>query len=162
MGSPQGSSTNGAAFGDARGEDVGASTAPLWDQKTGSAASGFCNLKKMVWVHSCARWLPMEFLNSEARRDKDLHGRVVPMDSEDFRAHSVGFYKRADQWFGRHSKSQPRAHLPQPKDGDMSKHVFATDSGESDPTSDPTTTTRLQSTSQRWRVGLHAHFRAPR
>ena len=83
----------------------------------------------------------MEFLNSEARRDKDLHGRVVPMDSEDFRAHSVGFYKRADQWFGRHSKSQPRAHLPQPKNGDMSKHVFATDSGESDPTSDPTTTT---------------------
>ena len=63
------------------------------------------------------------------------------MDSEDFRAHSVGFYKRADQWFGRHSKSQPRAHLPQPKDGDMSKHVFATDSSESDPTSDPTTTT---------------------
>ena len=74
----------------------------------------------------------MEFLNSEVRRNKDLHGRVVPMDSEDFRTHSVGFYKLADQWCGRHSKSQPRAHSPQPKDGDMSKHVFAADSGESD------------------------------
>ena len=83
----------------------------------------------------------MEFLNSEARRDKDLHGRVVPMDSEDFHAHFVGFCKWADQWFGWHSTSQPRAHLPQPKDSDMSKHVFATDSGESDPTSDPTTMT---------------------
>ena len=107
MGSTQGSSTNGAAFGDTRGEDAGTSTAPLWDQKTGSAASGFCNLKRMMWLHSCARWLPMDFLDSEAQRDQDLHGRVVPMDAEDFCAHSVGFYKRADQWCGRHSKSQP-------------------------------------------------------
>ena len=63
------------------------------------------------------------------------------MDSEDFHAHSMGFYKWADQWFGRHSKSQPRAHSPWPKDGDMSKHVFAPDSGESDLTTTTTTTT---------------------
>ena len=92
MGPTQGSRTNGAALGAARGEHVGASSAPLWDQKTGRAASGHCTLTRMVWLHSCNRWLPMDFLASEARRDQDLHGRVVPMDSEDFGAHSMGFF----------------------------------------------------------------------
>ena len=133
MGPTQGSRTNGAALGAARGEHVGASSAPLWDQKTGSAASGYCNLTRMVWVHSCTRWLPMDFLASEARRDQDLHGRVVPMDSDDFRAHSMGFFQRADQWIGRHSKSPRRATSSSPlTDADMSKHVFPVESDERD------------------------------
>ena len=62
MGPTQGSRTNGAALGAARGEHVGTSSVPLWDQKMGSAASGYCNLTWMVWVHSCTWWLPMDFL----------------------------------------------------------------------------------------------------
>lgn len=96
MGSTQGSNTHGVAFGEARGEDVGASTAALWDQKTSCAALGFCILKRMVWVHSCARWLPLDFLDNEVQHGKDLHGRVVPMDSENCCTHCVGFYKWAD------------------------------------------------------------------
>ena len=138
MEATQGSSTHGAAFGRACGEDDGGSVVPLWAQKVGEASSGFCNLKRQAWVHSCARWLPMDFLASEARRDVELHGHVVSMDSEEFRAHSLGFYKRADQWFGRHSTSQPRAPSPQPEDADMSKHVFATDSDGRDLTTSTT------------------------
>ena len=90
------SSTHGAAFGRALGEDDGGSSAPLWARKAGSASSGHCNLTKQVWVHSRAQWLPMAFLEEEARRDVELHGRVLPMDAADFGAHSVGFFQRAD------------------------------------------------------------------
>ena len=119
METTQGSSTHGAAFGRARGENDVGSVAPLWVQKVGEASSGFCNIRRQAWVHSCARWLPMDFLASEARRDVELHGHMVSINSAEFRTHSVGFYKHADQWFGRHSTSQPRVPLPQPKDGDM-------------------------------------------
>ena len=75
----------------------------------------------------------MDFLASEARRDQDLHGRVVPMDSDDFCAHSMGFFQRADQWIGRHSKSPHRATSSSPlPDADMSKHVFPGESDERD------------------------------
>ena len=53
----------------------------------------------------------MDFLDSEVQCDKDLQGRVVPMDSKDFGAHSVGFYKWANQWCGWQLKSQPHASL---------------------------------------------------
>ena len=128
METTQGRITHGATFGRACGEDNGGSVAPLCAQKAGEASSGFCNLKRQAWVHSCARWLPMDFLAREAGRDVELHRHIVSMDSEEFRAHSMGFYKCANQWFGRHSTSQPRAPSPQPEDADMSKHVFATDS----------------------------------
>ena len=105
---------------------------PLWVRKAGAAEGGYCNLTRRVWVPSRNQWLPMDFLESEARRDRELHGRVLPMDSDDFRAHSVGFYQRADQWMGRHSTSLPRAPSPLLKDADMSKHVFAADPGSSD------------------------------
>lgn len=78
----------------------------------GSTALGFYNLKRMVWVHSCTRWLPMDFLDSEVHRDKDLNGRVFPMDSKDFGAHSVGFYKWANQSCGWQLKSHPCASSP--------------------------------------------------
>ena len=125
------SSTHGAAFGRALGEDDGGSSAPLWARKAGSASSGHCNLTKQVWVHSRAQWIPMAFLEEEARRDLEMHGRVLSMDAADFGAHSVGFFKRADQWLVRHSTSQPRAPSPPRKDADMSPHVFAADPGAS-------------------------------
>ena len=50
----------------------------------------------------------------------------------------MGFYKRADQWFGRHSTSQPCAPSPQPEDAAMPKHVFATDSDGRDLTTSTT------------------------
>ena len=73
----------------------------------------------------------MAFLEEEARRDLEMHGRVLSMDTADFGAHSVGFFKRADQWLVRHSTSQPRAPSPPRKDADMSPHVFAVDLGVS-------------------------------
>ena len=92
----QGSSTRGAAFGWAEGTNDGGSTAPLWAQKVDEASSGHCNLMRQVWVHSRAQWLPMGFLEDEARWDLVLHGRVLLMDYEDFGAYSVGFLKHAD------------------------------------------------------------------
>ena len=80
----QGSSTHGAAFGRAWGEEDRGSVAPLWAQKVGEVSSGFYNIQQQAWVHSCTRWLPMDFLESEARRDVELHGQIVLMDSEEF------------------------------------------------------------------------------
>ena len=93
----QESSTQGAAFGRAEGTIDGGSAVPLWARKAGEASSGYCALTRQVWVHSRAQWLPMEFLEDEVRRDLALHGRVLTMDSDEFGAHSVGFFKRADQ-----------------------------------------------------------------
>ena len=84
METTQGSSTHGAAFGRARGEDDGGSVAPLWVQKVGEASSGFCNIRRQAWVHSCAHWLPMDFLASEVWWDVDFHEHIVLMDSEEF------------------------------------------------------------------------------
>ena len=44
----------------------------------------------------------MDLIESEAWLDVELHGRVMPMDCEDFHAHSVGFFKRTDQWMDWH------------------------------------------------------------
>ena len=65
-------------------------------RKVGGASSGYCNIERTVWVPSRARWLPMAFLEDEVWRDLELNGRVISMSSEDFRAHSMGFFKRAD------------------------------------------------------------------
>ena len=96
MDGSQGSSPGGAAFGKARGDDDRGSAVPLWVRKAGAAEGGYCAITRQVWVHSRAQWLPMDFLEDEARRDLELHGRVLPMDCEDFSAHAVGFYKRTD------------------------------------------------------------------
>ena len=74
--------------------------------KVGQALSGYCNIERQVWVHSCTQWLLINFIESEAWRDVKLHRQVVPMDCEAFCAHSVGIYKRADQWMDRHPPSQ--------------------------------------------------------
>ena len=126
------------------GEDDGGFVARLWAQKVGEASSRLCNIRGQAWVHLYARWLPMDFLKSKAQRDVELHGDIVSMDSEEFRAHSVGFYKRADQWFGRHLTSHPCAPSLQPEDADMSKHVFAADSDGRDLTSLTTPNDNLQ------------------
>ena len=68
---------------------------PLWPRKVGDIERGLCDAMRQVWVHSRALWLPMEFIEQEARRDLELHGRIVQMDSDEFGAHSVGFYRRA-------------------------------------------------------------------
>ena len=128
MDGSQGSNPRSAAFGQAEGTIDGGSAAPLWARKASEASSGYCALTRQVWVHSRAQWLPMEFLEDEARRDLALHGRVLTMDSAEFGAHSVGFFKRADQWLVRRSEWQPNAPLPSPQSADMSKHVFAADS----------------------------------
>ena len=57
------------------------------------------------------------------------------MDSAEFSAHSVGFFKRADQWLVRRSSSQPNAPPPSPQSADMSKHVFAVDTDDGERTS---------------------------
>ena len=78
-------------------------------------------------------WLPMEFIEQEAWRDLELHGRIVPMDSDEFGAHFVGFYKRGDQWLERHPpSSQLRDGSPRHQDTDMSRHIFPTRSGGSE------------------------------
>ena len=75
----------------------------------------------------------MEFIEQEARRDLELHGRIVQMDSDEFGAHSVGFYRRADQWLARHPpSSQLRDGSPRHQGADMSQHGFLTRSGGSE------------------------------
>ena len=108
---------------------------PLWVRKAGAAEGGYCAITRQAWVPSRAQWLPMDFLEDEARRDLKLHGRVLAMDCEEFSAHAVGFYKRADMWIDRRSASQSRApSLPSKDatDADISRHVFTVDSGGRD------------------------------
>ena len=104
-------------------------------RKAGEASSGYCTLTRQVWVHSRAQWLPMDFLEDEARRDLALHGRVLAMDCAEFGAHSVGFFKRADQWMVRRPSSQLNAPSPLPQSADMSRHVFAADTEDGERTS---------------------------
>ena len=101
----QGGSPHGAACSQTQGMVDGGSSAPLWPRKVGDIERGLCEVTRQVWVHSRALWLPMEFIEQEARRDLELHGRIVQMDSDEFGAHSVGFYKRADQWTAHHPPS---------------------------------------------------------
>ena len=125
-------SPHGAACSRTLGDGDGGSSAPLWTRKVGDIERGLCNETRQVWVHSRALWLPMEFIDQEARRDLELHGRIVRMDSDEFGAHSVGFYSRADQWLARHPpSSQLRDGSPRHQSADMSRHVFPTRSGES-------------------------------
>ena len=77
----------------------------------------------------------MDFLEDEARRDLALHGRVLAMDCEEFGAHSVGFFKCADQWMVRRPSSQLNAPSPSPQSADMSRHVFAADTDDGERTS---------------------------
>ena len=75
----------------------------------------------------------MESIEQEAWRDLELHGRIVQMDSDEFSAHSVGFYKRADQWLVRHPPlSQLRDGSPWDQGADMSRHGFLPQSGGSE------------------------------
>ena len=105
---------------------------PLWPRKVGDIERGLCEVTRQVWVHSRALWLLMKFIEQEARRDLELHGRIVPMDSDEFGAHSMGLYRRADQWLVHHPpSSQLRDGSPQHQT-DMSRHVFPTRSGESE------------------------------
>ena len=129
----QNGSPLGAACSQTQGDVDGGSSAPLWPRKVGDIERGLCEVTRQVWVHSRALWLPMEFIEQEARRDLELHGRIVPMDSDEFGAHSVGFYKRGDQWLERHPpSSQLRDGSPRQQDADMSRHVFPTRSGGSE------------------------------
>ena len=93
-------------------------------QKVGEALSGYCNIVQKVWLHSCAWWLPMDFINSKVWQNVELHERVMPMDNEDFCAHSMGFYKRADRWMYRHPPLQSYTPVLQTTNVDMSRHVF--------------------------------------
>ena len=93
----QGGSPHGAACSQTQGDVDGGSSAPLWLRKVGDIERGLCDATWQVWVHSRTLWLPMEFIEQEAQRDLELHGRIVQMDSDEFGAHSVGFYRRADQ-----------------------------------------------------------------
>ena len=129
----QNGSPLGAACSQTQGDVDGGSSAPLWPRKVGDIERGLCEVTRQVWVHSRALWLPMEFIELEARRDLELHGRIVPMDSDEFGAHSVGFYKRGDQWLERHPpSSQLQDGSPRHQDADMSRHVFPTRSGGSE------------------------------
>ena len=155
MDGSQGSSTRSATFSRAEGTIDGGSATPLWAHKAGEVSSGYCTLTRQVWVHSHAQWLPIDFLEDEARRDLALHERVLAMDFEKFGAQSVGFFKRANQWMVQRPSSQLNAPSPSPQSADMSRHVFAVDTEDGE-----RTLATLSKAEEKMARGPHAHLRA--
>ena len=99
----------------------------------GNIERGLYDVTRQVWVHSRTLWLPMEFIEQEARRDLELHMRIVQMDSDEFGAHSMGFYRRAHQWLALHPPSlQLRDGSPWHQGADMSQHVLPLQCGGSE------------------------------
>ena len=92
----QGSSLHVAACSQTQGDVDGGSSMPLWTHKVGDTGRGLCNVTQEVRVYSRALWLLMDFLEQEAQWDLELHGCIMPMDSDELCAHLVGFYKRVD------------------------------------------------------------------
>ena len=76
--------------GDDRGTD-GDESYELWTKKAGRKA-GF-DFRTSNAIFGDGKEIPVEFLEEEARRDKAVYGKVIPMDSVDFTTVQESFYK---------------------------------------------------------------------
>ena len=86
----------------------------LWTQKAGRKL-GF-DFRTQSAIFGNGKEVPIEFLEGEARRDKAVYGRIIPMDSLDFATIQESFNKHL-QDFEKTRKSalhspqgSPRAH----------------------------------------------------
>ena len=77
--------------GDDGGTD-GDESYELWTKKAGRK-TGF-DFRTRNAIFGDGKEIPVEFLEEEARRDKTVYGKVIPMDSVDFETVQESFYKR--------------------------------------------------------------------
>ena len=74
------------------GNDDGNENVVLWTTRVGRSTGFDFTTSSVIFGNGME--IPTEFLVEEARRDKAVYGRIIAMDSLDFRTVRDSFYKQ--------------------------------------------------------------------